>query len=51
MDSIVLMSLLFVFAYILLYIKGRYYLREGYTNVPTIQYYRPANDQWSKNSL
>lgn len=50
MDSIVLMSLLFVFAYIVLYIKGRYYLREGYTNMLT-QYYRPANDQWSKNSL
>jgi hypothetical protein len=50
MDSIVLMSLLFVFAYIVLYIRGRYYLREGYTNVHT-QYYRPTNDNWSKNSL
>jgi hypothetical protein len=30
MDSVVLLSILVAFAYILFYIRGRYYLREGY---------------------
>jgi len=46
MDNILLFAVLLVFAYILFYFRGRYYLREGYTNLVSAMKTQPTKGNY-----